>query len=195
MILIKFVIIGKRRGFSSLLLGLVAQHHFSIHLHLRQLQSRRLDKAQVGITDKLSGKNQKRLLKVVVRLGRDIEIDEILLTMESDLTGLDFSVLDIDFVSTHDDGDIFTNTDEITMPLWYIFVGDTRGDIEHDDGGLSLNVVSIAESSEFFLSGSVPARENQLPSVGVEGERCDLHTQRGQVSLLEFTSLSPKNKQ
>ena len=42
------------------------------------------------------------------------------------------------------------------MPIGDILVGDATGDIKHDDGALTLDVVPIPEPTEFFLSGGVP---------------------------------------
>lgn len=42
------------------------------------------------------------------------------------------------------------------MPVGNVLVGDTRGDIEHDDTALSVNVVSITETTELLLTGGIP---------------------------------------
>ena len=41
------------------------------------------------------------------------------------------------------------------MPVWYVLVGDSRGDIEHDDRTLALNVVAISQTAKFLLTGGV----------------------------------------
>lgn len=43
--------------------------------------------------DELPGEPQERLLEVVVRLGRDLEVLEVLLSVEGDGSGLDLSLL------------------------------------------------------------------------------------------------------
>lgn len=45
---------------------------------------------------------------------------------------------------------------ELTVPVGNILVGDTRGDVKHDDSTLSVDVVSISETSEFLLPSCVP---------------------------------------
>lgn len=65
------------------------------------------------------------------------------------------------------------------MPVGDILVGDTRGDVEHDDSTLSLDVVSVSETTELFLTGSVPNVETDSTEVGVESEGVDLDTERG----------------
>jgi|688.fasta_scaffold1852684_1 hypothetical protein len=52
--------------------------------------------------------------------------------------GLDFTIFNVNFVATKNNWDIFTNSDQISVPIWNIFVGDTRGYIKHDDSTLAL---------------------------------------------------------
>jgi hypothetical protein len=59
--------------------------------------------------------------------------------VESDILRLYFPVLDIDFVSADNNGDILTDSDNVSVPVWYILVSKTTGYVEHDDGALSLN--------------------------------------------------------
>lgn len=42
------------------------------------------------------------------------------------------------------------------MPVGDVLVGNTGGDIEHDDTTLSVDVVSITKSSELLLSSGIP---------------------------------------
>jgi hypothetical protein len=72
---------------------------------------------------------------------------KIALTVECDLAGLDFSVLLVNLVSDKDDGDVVTDTGEILIPLRHILVGNSGGDIKHDDRGMGTNVVTLPESS------------------------------------------------
>lgn len=65
------------------------------------------------------------------------------------------------------------------MPVGYIFVGDTRGDVEHDDTALPLDVISITETTKFLLSSCVPNVETDSTEVGVECERVDFNTEGG----------------
>lgn len=65
------------------------------------------------------------------------------------------------------------------MPVGYVFVGDAGRNIEHDDSALALNVVSIAETTEFLLSSSVPDVEADGSEVGGELEGVDFDTESG----------------
>lgn len=49
-----------------------------------------------------------------------------------------FSVLDIHFVATEHNRNAFTYSHQISMPIGYIFVSDTAGNIKHDDSTLAL---------------------------------------------------------
>ena len=44
----------------------------------------------------------------------------------------------------------------LTVPGRDVLVSDTRGDIEHDDTALAIDVVSISEAAEFLLPSSIP---------------------------------------
>ena len=55
------------------------------------------------------------------------------------------------------------------MPVGDVLVGDSGGDIEHDDTALALDVVAIAETTELLLAGSVPDVEADRAEVGREG--------------------------
>lgn len=42
------------------------------------------------------------------------------------------------------------------MPVGNVLVGDTGGNIEHDDTGLAVDVVTITETTELLLTGGIP---------------------------------------
>ena len=94
---------------------------------------------QVGVSNESSQEPDEWLLKLIVRLGRDIVVLEVLLSVESDLLGLDLSVLHIDLVSDQDNWDVLTDSDEILVPLGDILVGDSSAHIEHDDTAVTSN--------------------------------------------------------
>ena len=79
-----------------------------------QKHSRKLFTNQSWVANKLACQPQERLLKVVVGLGGDVVVLEILLSVESDGLGLHLSLLYINLVSGEDDGDVFADTDQIT---------------------------------------------------------------------------------
>jgi hypothetical protein len=81
---------------------------------------------------------------------------EVLFPVKHDGLGFDFSVLDIDLVSGEDDWNIFADTDEITMPVGHVLVGDARRHVEHDDGALALDVVTVTETTKLLLTCGVP---------------------------------------
>jgi len=66
------------------------------------------------VANELSRQPQERFLEVVVGLGRDIVVLEVLLAVESNCLGLDLSLLDIDLVSGQDDRDVLTDANQIT---------------------------------------------------------------------------------
>jgi hypothetical protein len=95
---------------------------------------------------------------------------QVLLPVKHDGLDLDFSILDIDFVATESNRNVLTDPGQISMPIRDILVSDSGSDIKHDDRTLSLNVVSIPESSELLLTCSIPDVESNDSSIGVENE-------------------------
>lgn len=87
--------------------------------------------------------------------------------------------LDVNLVSAKNDGDVLANTLEVTVPVGDVLVGDTGGHVEHDDTALALDVVTIAETTELLLTGSVPDVEADGAEVGGESERVNLNTESG----------------
>ena len=81
---------------------------------------------------------------------------KVLLPVEDDGLCLDFSVLNVHLVSGQDDRNVFANSNQITMPVRHVLVGDARCDVEHDDGALALDVVPVTETTELLLTGCVP---------------------------------------
>jgi hypothetical protein len=89
------------------------------------------------LPDQLPGEPEERLLEVVVRLCGDFKVLQVLLSVESNTRGLDLSLLDIDLVTTKDNRDVFTNSFQVPVPVGHVLVGDSRGDVEHDDTTLT----------------------------------------------------------
>jgi hypothetical protein len=91
------------------------------------------------------------------------------------------------------------------VPVGHVLVCDTRGDVEHDDAALSVDVVSVAEAAKLLLAGCVPdveldgaevllclsacrgARVAGRGTYGGEAERVHLDAERRNVLLLELS--------
>ena len=69
---------------------------------------------KTGVSDELASQPEEGLLEVVVGLGGDVVVLQVLLAVEGDGLGLDLSLLHIDLVATEDDWDVLANTDEVT---------------------------------------------------------------------------------
>lgn len=69
---------------------------------------------ETRVANKLASEPKEGLLEVVVGLGRDVVVLEVLLAVECDRLGLDLALLDVDLVTTEDDRDILAHTDEVT---------------------------------------------------------------------------------
>lgn len=82
---------------------------------------------------KLACQVQEWLLIVVVRLGADFIVLQVLLAVECDLLGLDLAVLHIDLVTTENDGDVLTHSARtatsrqlLAAMICYCFAADTN---------------------------------------------------------------------
>ena len=69
------------------------------------------------VADKFSGEPEERLLEVVVGLGGDVVVLEVLLSVEGDGLCLDLALLDVDLVTGEDNGDVLADTDEVTWKI------------------------------------------------------------------------------
>jgi hypothetical protein len=114
--------------------------------------------------------------------------------VEGNLSSFDFSVLLVNFITNQDDGDVVTDSSEIFIPLGNVLVSNSSGDVEHENSSVGSNVISFSETTEFFLTGSIPKTELNGSVVSVEGDRANLNTLSSNVFFLEFTSLMSLNK-
>ena len=69
---------------------------------------------KLGVANELATEPEERLLEVVVGLGGDVVVLEVLLSVEGDSLGLDLALLHIDLVTAENDGNVLANSDEIT---------------------------------------------------------------------------------
>ena len=67
------------------------------------------------------------------------------------------------------------------MPIGDVLVCDARRDVEHDNATLPLDVITITETTELFLSSSIPDIKDDCAVVGGEGQGMDFNTKRGCV--------------
>ena len=147
-----------------------------------------LHKHQVGVVGKTTEEPNEGLFELVVALGGDVVVLEVLLAVEGDLLGLDLAVLDIDLVAHEHDGDVLADASQVLVPLGHVGVGDARADVEHDDAAVAADVVAVAQASELFLARGIPHVEQDLPVVREEGHRVNFNTKCGDVLLFELTS-------
>jgi hypothetical protein len=68
----------------------------------------------LGVADQLASEPQEGLLEVVVGLGGDIVVLEVLLAVEGDGLGLDLALLHVNLVTAENNGDVLADTDEVT---------------------------------------------------------------------------------
>lgn len=104
------IVIGKFSVSRILDFFLVDGNHLRIHLNFWWSKCGHGDEFEIGISNEFTSQIEERFLEVVVGLGGNIVVLEILLAMEGDALGFDFAVFHVDFVSDQNNWDILTNT-------------------------------------------------------------------------------------
>lgn len=181
------VVLGEGEVGGLLELSLVGLDLGVVEDALGRLEGDGLDEGEGGLLEGLLGEVEEGLLKVVVGLCGDVVVLEVLLAVEGDLLGLHLAVLLVDLVAAEDDVDLLADAGEVAVPVGDVLVGVAGGDVKHDDGALTVDVVSVAEATELLLAGSIPDVEADLAKVGVEGQRAHLDSDGGDVLLLELS--------
>ena len=87
------VLFRQRRSSGLVELLLVLRHEVLVDLDLGRGERGRGDKLEVRVADELAREPEERSLKVVVRLGRDLKVLQVLFAVEGDGTRLDLSLL------------------------------------------------------------------------------------------------------
>lgn len=67
------------------------------------------------VSDQLTSEPEEGLLEVIIRLGRNVVVLEVLFPVEGDRLGLDLSLLHIDLVAAEDNRDVLANAGEIAF--------------------------------------------------------------------------------
>ena len=96
-----------------------------IDLNFSWDKSKSVNEVKVLVSDEFLQDPDVWSIVLIIRLGRDIVVLEVSLSVESDLSGLDFSVLTVNLVSDQDNGDVIADSGQVLIPLGDIFIGDS----------------------------------------------------------------------
>lgn len=69
---------------------------------------------QALVANQLPREPEEWLLEVIIGLGRDVVVLQVLLPVEGDGLGLDLALFYVDLVAAQDDGDVLADADEVT---------------------------------------------------------------------------------
>jgi hypothetical protein len=188
------IIIGKRLIFDLFPFSSKLWNLLLIHFDFWGFKSQGFHKVEIEVTGEGSKNPEEWLFVLIVRFGWNIEVLKVSLSVEGNLSSFDFSVLLVNFITNQDDGDVVTDSSEILIPLGNVLVSNSSGDVEHENSSVGSNVISFSETTEFFLTGSIPKTELNGSVVSVEGDRANFNTLSSNVFFLEFTSLMSLNK-
>lgn len=104
--------------------------------YLWGLEGGRVDKLEQRLSGELARQPEKRLLKVVVGLGANVVVLQVLLPVECNLLGLDLAVLHVDLVPAQHHGDVLAHAHQVTVPVGNVLVRHASSHVEHDNGAL-----------------------------------------------------------
>jgi hypothetical protein len=108
------VLIGQRHLGGVLHLLSVLIEDSLVDLDLGRRKGGGSDELQGLVADEFPGEPEERLLEVVVGLGGDVVVLEVLLSVEGDGLCLHLALLDIDLVAGQDNGDVLADADQVT---------------------------------------------------------------------------------
>ena len=87
-------------------------------------------------------------------------------------------------VATQHNGDVFTHTYPITMPIRFVLISNSCYHSKHYNGNLSLKAVAIMQSSNFSWP-AVSHTSNLIAPLLIWSTRVNLHTQGDYILLLK----------
>jgi hypothetical protein len=124
---------------------------FSVRLYLTTLEIISYGPVRARyLPDDLAEKPDEGLFELIVALGGDVVVLKVLLSVESDLLGLNLAVLHVNLVADEHNGDVLAHADEVLVPLGHILVGDTGAHVKHDDGALAADATGRSLVRQLF---------------------------------------------
>ena len=94
---------------------------YSVKLRLGSLNN----ESKVNLLSNLPQQPDEGLLKLVVALGRNVIVLQVLLPVEGNLLGLDLPVLHIHLVTHQNNGNVLTHSNQVLVPLRHILIGNS----------------------------------------------------------------------
>jgi len=82
------------------------------------------------------------------------------------------------------------------VPVWNVLVGNPRGDVEHDDTALTVDVVSISQPTKLLLTSGIPNIELEFTKVGKKSKRAERQRveKLAETPTTKFIGRNPLNK-
>lgn len=114
--------------------------------------------------------------------------------MESNLTSLNFSILNISFVSNQANWYIRTYLSKVLIPFSYVSIGISRCEIKHNNSTIGINVITFSKFSKFLLSSCVPNIKGNFTKIGIKHNSGNLSTFCWDIWFLEVTSIMSFSK-
>mmetsp|Transcript_59848 Transcript_59848/g.107698 ORF Transcript_59848/g.107698 Transcript_59848/m.107698 type:complete len:213 (-) Transcript_59848:119-757(-) len=149
------------------------------------------DELKISLVCEAPGQPKERLFEVVVAPRTQIVVLQIPLPVELDVLCLDLPVLHINLVAHEDNRDVLTHAYDVAVPVGHVFVSNAGSHVEHNDGALPLDVVSITQTAKLFLTSCIPNVEAKWPAVCREFQGMHFNSKRRNVLLLKLARQVP----
>ena len=99
---------------------------------------------KISLPDKSAEQPDERLFELIVGLGRDIIVLQVLLPMKGDLLGCYLALkIKICLVSHYNNRDVLTLAGKVAVPVRDVSMGYSRCQVKHDDGAISLDIILV----------------------------------------------------
>lgn len=188
------VIVRKPNIFNLLPLISKLRDLLLVHFDFWRSKSHSFHKVEIEISGQSSQNPEEGFFILVVWLGRNVKILKVSFSVEGNLSGFDFSVFLVDFVPHQHNRNILADSRQIFVPLGDTGVGDSAGDIKHENSSMGSDIITFSETTQFFLTCSVPKVKLDWSMIRVESDRAHLDTRSRSVFFLKLTCLVSLDK-
>ena len=110
--------------------------------------------------------------------------------MESDGFGFHFPIFDVNFISAEYNRDVFAHTNQVPVPVGYVFVSNSCRYIKHDDSALTWRVhISSWRPNLLNKNRETRSLDQRWPNLECSNHLWDLRTSPGQLCPRRWTKV------
>ena len=188
------IIIGKRLIFDLFPFSSKLWNLLLIHFDFWGFKSQGFHKVEIEVTGEGSKNPEEWLFVLIVWFCWNIEVLKVSLSVEGNLSSFNFSVLLINLISNQNNWNVVANSSQIFVPFGNVFIGDSSSDVKHKNCGIGSNVITLSQTTEFFLTCSIPDTKLNRSMISIEDNWTNLDSLSSNILLLKLSSDVSFNK-